>query len=126
MTTAISLPMAHTEHLVLALMSVDGTMAACVDHGDPATLAVLSAYYALIAAGCRDADGRVVKVMGDGVLIAFPLARAVDAASACRQLQADATRHWRAFDARCRARVVMNAGPVLSGELGPPGQQACG
>lgn len=116
--------MAQTEQLVLALLSVDGTMAACADHGDAATLAVLSSYYALIATGSAEAGGRVIKVMGDGMLIAFPLERATDAVAACRQLQTVATLHWRDFDARCRARVVMTAGPVLSGQLGPPGYEA--
>ena len=116
--------MAHTEHLILALLSVDGTMAACADHGDAATLAVLSSYYALVAAASAESGGRVVKVMGDGMLIAFPIARAVDAVAACRQLRVVATGHWREFDARCNARVVMTAGPVLSGQFGPPGHEA--
>ena len=110
-----------SEELVLALLSVDGTMAACTDHGDAATLAALSVYYAFVADAVVAVGGRVVKVMGDGVLNAFPIDRVSNAVAACRQLQAESTAHWRAFDARCRARVVITAGPVLSGQFGPPG-----
>lgn len=116
-------PSADAEHLVLALVSVDGTMAACADHGDAATLRVLSGYYALVANTITSAGGRIVKVMGDGVLAAFPCALAAEAVVACQQLQATATAHWQTFDVRCRARVVLGAGPVLRGRFGPPGQE---
>src|SRR3954470_4660925 len=99
-------PSAETEHLVLALVSVDGMMVACAEHGDAATLQVLSRYYALVADAVARSHGRVVKVMGDGVLAAFPCERAADAVARWRELQRTATAHWRDFDARCRARVV--------------------
>jgi class 3 adenylate cyclase len=116
-------PSAETAHLVLGLISVNGMMAACAEHGDAETLVVLSDYYALVASAIAPAGGRVVKVMGDGVLVAFPHARANEAVALCRDLQAAATTHWQAFDPRCRARVVLGAGPVLSGRFGPPGQE---
>lgn len=61
--------------------------------------------------------------MGDGLLFAFPCDLAADAVAACRQLQVAATQHWRPFDARCRARVALTAGPVLTGDFGPPGRE---
>jgi len=115
------IPSPAMERLVIALVSVDGTMAACADHGDAATLCVLLSYYALVTDTVASASGRVVKVMGDGVLAAFPCALAAEAVANCRQLQGAATAHWRAFDPRCRARIVLGAGPVLSGRFGPPG-----
>lgn len=66
------IPSPAMERLVIALVSVDGTMAACADHGDAATLCVLLSYYALVTDTVASASGRVVKVMGDGVLAAFP------------------------------------------------------
>src|SRR4051812_20011532 len=83
--------LAETAHLVVALVSVDGTMAACADHGDGPTLSALSSYYALVAAAMSKAGGRVVKVMGDGMLAAFPESNAKAAVECCRQVQATAT-----------------------------------
>lgn len=113
----------ESTYLVLALVSVDGTMAACADHGDAATLEVLSRYYALVADTIAAAGGRVVKVMGDGVIASFPRDHAAQAVDVCRALQEIVTAHWQAFDARCRARVVLGAGSLLSGRFGPPGQE---
>jgi class 3 adenylate cyclase len=107
--------------LVLALVSVDGVMRACAEHGDAATLDALSSYYALASAAIAPAMGRVVKVMGDGVLASFPSERTREAVAVCRDLQVTATAHWQAFDPKCRARVVLGAGPVLSGRFGAPG-----
>lgn len=121
--TPSRIPTTESAHLVVALLSVDGTMAACADHGDPATFGVLSSYYALVASTIADAEGRVVKVMGDGMLLAFPRNRAADAVAVCQQLQSTTTAHWRAFDPRCRARVVIGAGQVLIGRFGPPGAE---
>jgi Adenylate cyclase, family 3 (some proteins contain HAMP domain) len=110
-------------HLVLALASVDGATAACAEHGDRPTLAVLSEYYAVIAASARSCGGRVVKVMGDGVVLAFPPERAQDAVAALRSAQQETTRLWQAFDARCHVGVRVSAGSVLAGSFGPPGEE---
>ena len=108
-------------HLVLALASVDGAAAACAEHGDHATLAVLLEYYAVITASARTCGGRVVKVMGDGVLLTFPVERARDAVVALRSAQQETTRLWQTFDARCHVGVRVGAGRVLAGTFGPPG-----
>ena len=122
-TEASSHPSAESAHLVLALVSIDGAMATCADHGNAATLKVLTSYYTLVAAAIEAAGGRVVKVMGDGVLAAFAPERVAEAVNVCREVHATATAHWHAFDSRCRARVVLGAGPVLSGRFGPPGHE---
>jgi class 3 adenylate cyclase len=122
-TMAMPDPRAALEHLVLAIASVDGATAACATHGDAATVAVLSDYYALVAEAVATAGGRVVKVMGDGVLMTFPADRARDAVAALRTAQAHGTDRWKAFDARCAVVVKAGAGPVLSVPLGPPGEE---
>ena len=109
--------------LVLAVASVDGATAACAEHGDRATLAVLSEYYAVIAASARTCGGRVVKVMGDGVVLAFPAGSAQDAVTALRSAQQETTRLWQAFDTRCHVGVRVSAGSVLAGSFGPPGEE---
>ena len=54
------IPSVDTSHLVLALVSISGSMTACADHGDAATLRVLSSYYALVADAIASAGGRIV------------------------------------------------------------------
>src|ERR687896_2131401 len=98
-------PLQRQERLLLALVSVAGASAACADQGDVATVEVLRDYYALLAEACRVADGRVVKVIGDGVLLAFPPDRPDAASRALRSGQGAAARRWAAFDGRCRVTV---------------------
>jgi class 3 adenylate cyclase len=111
------------EHLVLALLSVDGASAACATHGDGTIVTALTAYYALVADAVRTAGGRVVKVLGDGVLLAFPAERAREAVEVLRTAQARGTTRWRQLDPRCVVVVKAGAGEVLSLRLGPPGDE---
>ena len=113
----------HVEQLVLALTSVAGETAACAAHGDADTVAVLTDYYAIVADAAARAGGRVVKVIGGGILLAFPRDRARDAVDALHAAQAQATALWRAFDGRCRVQVKVTAGPVMRVPLGPPGDE---
>ena len=62
--------------LVFSILSVAGSTAACAEHGDAATVDVLASYYSLVAQSIRRSDGRVIKVIGDGVTIAFPVLQA--------------------------------------------------
>jgi aminoglycoside 6'-N-acetyltransferase I len=111
------------ESLILAVFSVDGATAACTTHGDRPTVAVLSDYYARVAAALAPATGQVIKVMGDGMLVVFPPANARAAEATCRQAQAASTRVWQAFDPRCRVRVKLGAGTLVRGRIGPPGEE---
>ena len=116
-------PPVRIERLVLALVSVAGASAACADHGDAPTVDVLREYYALVARSVAAAQGRVVKVLGDGVLVAFPTADVHQTLEALRSAQAAGTALWSAFDGRCRVVVRVGAGPVVRGPLGPPGEE---
>ncbi len=111
------------EPLVLALATVDGTTVACRTHGDRETATVLAHYYALAADSVADVGGRVVKVIGDGVLLTFPLPRAKEAVAALRQLQAAGTALWSAFDSACKVRIKVDSGTVATGMMGPPGAE---
>jgi class 3 adenylate cyclase len=111
------------QELVLALLSVDGASAACATHGDAATVAVLATYYAIVADAIAATGGDVIKVMGDGVLVAFPIERARDAVAALHVAQERAGAEWRGFDARCSVVVRVTAGRVLRVSLGPPGAE---
>jgi class 3 adenylate cyclase len=61
--------------LVFAILSVTGVTAACATHGDVPTVETLTRYYSLVADTIRAADGRVVKVIGDGVIASYPVSQ---------------------------------------------------
>ena len=111
------------EHLVIAVTHVPGSTKACARRGDVGMFDTLQAYYALAAEAAAAAGGRVVKPIGDGVLLSFPVHRASQAVEALRELQERATALWRAFDSKCSVQVKVGAGTVRSGRLGPPGDE---
>jgi len=113
---------AETE-LVFAISSVAGSTAACATHGNIAALAMSTKYYELGYESVRVAGGRVVKVLGDGILFAFPTARAADAVAMLKRFQQEGTEMWQAYDARCRVQVKASAGKLLETEVGPPGNE---
>ena len=109
-----------SEELVFAITSVSAAAAAGAAHGDLATASALSDYYGLVADAVRGSEGRVVKVIGDGVLIVFPLHRAKEAVENLRDLQSTGTEWWSAFDPRCRLQVKVGSGSLATGLMGPP------
>jgi len=113
----------NVEELIFAIISVRDATAAARKHGDLQTAAVLSDYYTLVAAAVAPMDGRVVKVMGDGVLVVFPSERFAEAVDGLAVLQTSATALWSKLDARCRVQVRVGAGPLVAGSMGPPGDQ---
>jgi adenylate cyclase len=120
MTTIPAAPELQRMTLVLVLGSVAGSTAACKAHGDLPTARVLASYYALAADAARSAGGRIVKVIGDGVLATFPTERAQDAMLALRIFQRVGTRLWQEFDPACRVQVRVGSGSVVAGAMGPP------
>jgi class 3 adenylate cyclase len=80
-------------------------------------------YYDLTAQHVEPAGGRIVKVMGDAGLVTFPpdaveavIFALCDLARATRRAAADAGLDtWLA--------VNVHVGPVVAGELGPPGAE---
>jgi class 3 adenylate cyclase len=113
----------RSERLLVALTRVPCSTKACAASGDAAWLAALQAYYAIAAQAAGAADGRFVKAMGDGVLLAFPAERAEAAVAALRELQERGTTLWRHFDERCHVQVKGRVLSVLAGLLGAPGEE---
>ncbi|MEA2235660.1 MAG: Adenylate and Guanylate cyclase catalytic domain [Thermoanaerobaculia bacterium] len=109
--------------LVLSILSVAGATAACAEHGDESTVAMLGRYYSMVAQSIRRSEGRVIKVLGDGIVIAFPVSQARFAVEDLRCLQERGTNLWQLFDRRCRIQVKVGIGCVISGSFGPPGQE---
>jgi class 3 adenylate cyclase len=108
---------------VFAIASVSAASEAARSRGDLKAAGILRDYYSLVSETVEPSDGRVVKVMGDGVLVVFPLRRAKKAVAALRLLQSAATALWSRLDRRCRVQVKVGAGSLVSGTMGPPGQQ---
>lgn len=111
------------EALVFAITSVSAATVAGRAHDDREMAAVLAEYYALVAEAVRPSEGRVVKVIGDGVLVVFPLHRANDAVQALRGVQSPATALWAEVDPRCRVQIKIGSGRVATGAMGPPGAE---
>ena len=108
---------------VFAILSVAGATEACSTHGDEATVEMLATYYALVEDSVRRVSGRIIKVIGDGVIVAFPVSQARVAIKNLRSLQEDGTSQWQLFDQRCRLQVKVGAGSLIGGLLGPPSQK---
>ena len=113
----------ETTELVFAILSVAGATAACTTHGDLATVQTLASYYALVADTVRRSGGHVIKFIGDGVIVAFPVSHARDAVNDLRSLQKLGTNLWQLFDQRCSVQVKIGIGSLISGFFGPPGQE---
>jgi class 3 adenylate cyclase len=113
----------ESSDLVFAIVSVAGATAACAARGDASTVETLARYYALVAGAVRHSEGRVVKVMGDGIVIVFPVSHASNAIEDLRSAQEPATHLWQLFDERCRVQVKVGIGSLISGLFGPPGQE---
>lgn len=114
---------AKRRKFVLAIGRVTGATKACASRGDAAMFAQLRRYYVLVAEVIAPSGGRVVKVLGDGVLLIFPASNASAAKTSLRALQELATKRWRRFDRRCTVQFKVGTGPVMCGLLGAPGAE---
>ncbi len=113
----------QTEELVFAIASIDGSTRVARNRPDLEMASMLSEYYALAAETLRSSQGRIVKVIGDGILVIFPVSRAREALGALRQFQASATALWSEIDPACRAQVKVGVGTLATGPFGPPGDE---
>jgi len=84
---------------------------------------ILSDYYALAAESLGSSEGRIIKVIGDGILVVFPVTRAQESVAALRGFQASATALWSEIDPSCRAQVKVGVGTLATGPFGPPGDE---
>src|SRR5579859_485347 len=114
----ISTSSASSERLVLALTQVFGATAAIRAHGDQPTLDAAREANAVVRDAVDRVGGRVIKSLGGGLLLAFPVDRAREAVSALQAARAHANLVWRAFDSGCEMHVTATVGTVLVGDLG--------
>ncbi|SRR6266576_1349911 len=113
----------QTEEFVFAIASVDGSTRVGRSHQDLEMAAVLSEYYSLAAEGLRASQGRIVKVIGDGILVVFPVSQAREAVDALRRFQSSGNALWSEVDPGCRVQVKVGVGELATGPFGPPGDE---
>jgi len=111
------------EDLVFAIVSVDGSTRVGRTRSDLEMASILSDYYALAAESLSSSEGRIIKVIGDGILVVFPVARAREAVAALRRFQALASVLWSEIDPSCQAQVKVGVGSLATGPFGPPGDE---
>ena len=87
-------------------------------HGDSATLEVAKSANAVIVEAVATAEGRVIKSLGEGLLVTFPSSRMRDAVNALRAAREKANEIWRSFDSRCELHATMTIGTAITGRLG--------
>lgn len=105
------------------MTSVLNSTRACADHGDAKMFAILKRYYTVVASEIAAANGRLIKVIGDGTLLTFPPGHPRQAVEALWTTQAKANALWREFDERCQMQVKVGIGTVICGLLGAPGEE---
>ena len=77
----------------------------------------------MVADTVRRSGGHVIKVIGDGVIVAFPVSDTREAVNDLRSLQEHGTNLWQLFDQHCCVQVKIGIGSLISGLFGPPGQE---
>jgi adenylate cyclase len=107
--------------LILGVVDLVGFTVACRTLTPTAVFRALEALYRHVAAEVEAAGGRVVKVMGDAVLVVFPADDPAPALGALRRLAAGPCPPFAPSTAPARLQVKAHVGLVASGPLGPPG-----
>ncbi len=105
--------------VVLAVADVAGFTKACRGRSNVEAFEMLDRFYRHAVAAVAPAQGRVVKFIGDAVLIIFPESRAVQAVTALQDLRDTVQDLWSEFDAGCSVRIHAHLGSVACGPLGP-------
>ena len=84
-------------------------------------LDMMSGYFALTGRIISDADGLLIKTMGDAGLAAFPIDRIDAGVLAFKAVQTEGDAWLVRHGYKTRAVVKLNAGPVALGMVGRPG-----
>jgi adenylate cyclase len=105
--------------MVVGLADIAGFAKACKSKSDLETFSMLNTFYDLVGNIIRNADGTVVKFMGDSALVLFPEDKAKQAVDSLRELSFEAARIWAEFDERCKVRIKAHVGSVVIGLIGP-------
>jgi len=116
-STRVELPMLVafidlTGYAMQSTRVADDELADCVD-----------GYYEIVATSIADAGGRVVKFIGDGVLVVFAADDADRGVAALMALKEDVDRYLDGRGWPCRLLVKAHVGPVIAGPYGARGDK---
>lgn len=105
--------------MVVAGVDVTGFAQVCEGRPDIEIFDTLHEYYECVGKVVSGAGGRIVKFIGDAVLIVFPEQQAVLAASILTDLKQVVQPIWSRVDDGCRVRMKAHIGTVVCGPIGP-------
>jgi adenylate cyclase len=108
----------HVRELVIAFLDLSFFTKDASTREELAIAEIIDDYYERVGAHVAAAGGVVVKFIGDGALLTFPVERADDALTQLLELRQEvdqwlASRSWAS-----RLIVKMHAGPVVAGDFG--------
>ena len=109
--------------VVLSLADVTGFARACRDRSDLETFRLLDRLYEMAGAAAAAAGGRLVKPMGDAVLMVFPVEQARPAVAALQGLKQKADACWSEIRAESRLQIKAHTGSVTCGLMGAAGDK---
>lgn len=89
--------------------------------GDREIAGLLQGFYALTARRVETAGGRVVKTIGDAVMLVFEPERCRDLVQALHALAEEVVSGAEARGFHTRLDAKVHVGPVVAGTFGPPG-----
>ncbi len=90
---------------------------------DDELAAVVDGYYELVATAIAGAGGRVVKFIGDGVLVVFGIDDADRGVATLLAVKDDVDRYMAERGWPCRLLVKAHVGPVIAGPYGARGDK---
>ena len=109
--------------MLVAFLDLTGFALQSTRIADDALADVVDRYYELVAGRITAAGGRVVKFMGDGVLVVFELALADAAVTELLALKPVVDAFFASLRWECRLIVKVHAGPVIAGDYGATGDK---
>jgi adenylate cyclase len=106
--------------LLIAFLDLPGFALHSTRIADDELANVIDGYYQLIAAQVAASGGRVVKYIGDGVLVVFDASEADRGVAALLDAKLAIDRYFEGHGWPCRATVKAHVGTAIAGPYGPP------
>jgi class 3 adenylate cyclase len=104
--------------LVIAFLSLNGYTVQASKLPDATVADTVNDYYELVDGHVIEAGGHVVKFIGDGALVVFPMERADSGICALLDLKTAVDRWYADRDWSCRMVVRVHAASVIAGPFG--------
>ena len=104
--------------LVIAFVDLHGFTVQASQLPDATVAETMQEYYVLLAGKVSDAGGHVVKFIGDGALVVFPMEQADAGICFLLDLQSEVDSWLASKDWSCRMALRVHAAPVMAGVFG--------